>query len=316
MGDFWSALATRAQNLGSHWASYTVLGSFFLYTLGYLTLRFHLTVLGIGTDLSVIDERYLFAGTRFLIYSVSSVPSLLLLILLLGLLLVLPIYLPYRILPLSVRGKVGGFFYRQWQCILSWWLASNRLAWLGIIFALLMIQLVMRQCFVLGNLLLAEDLPAEPWWLRHLLLAQTDGPMALYFSGLLAGILISSSIFYALRNRPNQTIGAGTSKSLLGFLLCVQLLLLPVNYGILVLDKSIPRVIGLETLGVLKPNEQAWLIWEGSEGKTFLLRKKQGEIYKRNLVTLPKKDVQRLEISGYDRIFRFLFSETPTKPTG
>lgn len=311
MNDFWPALSKWAQDLGSHWASYTVLGSFFLYVLGYLTLRFHLTALGIGTDLSVIDERYLFTGTRFLIYLISSIPSLILLILLL----ILPIYLPYRILPSFIRVKVGNFLYRQWQRILVWWLVSNRLAWLGIFFSLLMIQLVMRQCFLLSNMLLAEDLPTEPVWLRYLLLAQEDGPMALYFIGLLGGTLIPASIFYTLRSRPDQTISlnAGIIRSLLGFLLCVQLLLIPVNYGILVLDKSMPRVTGLDTLGVLKPDEQAWLVWEGNEGKTFLLRKQQMGVYKTSLITLPKNEIQRLEISGYDQIFKFLFGETPTK---
>lgn len=315
MENFWVAITKGAQNLGSHWASYTVLGSFFLYVLGYLTLRFHLTALGLGTDLSVIDERYLFAGARFLIYLISSVPSLLLLILLLILLLAVPIYLPYRLLPSSMRMKVGKFFHNQWQRIRSWWLLSNRLAWLGIIFALLMIQLVMRQCFLLSNLLLAEDLPDEPLWLRQLLLAQTDGPMALYFSALLGGTLVSISIFYALKNRSDQTISSGFTCSLLGFLLCVQLLLIPVNYGILVLDKSMPRVTGLDALETLKPSEQAWLVWEGNEGKTFLLRKQQGNGYKKSLITLPKTDVPRIEISGYDGIFIFLFSKNPIKPT-
>lgn len=312
MEDFWAVLTKRAQNLGSHWASYTVLGSFVLYVLGYLTLRFHLTALGVGTDLTVLDERYLFTGTRFLIYLVTSVPSLVLLILLP----VAPIYLLYRILPSSIRKKVGGFFCRQWQSVRTWWLLSNRLVLLGIVFALLMIQLVMRQCFLLNNLLLAKDLPHEPAWLSHLLIAQTDGPMALYFSGTIGGVLVSTGILYALRVNSNQTNGTGILKSLLGFLLCVQVLLIPVNYGILVLDKAMPRVTGLDAPGTLKPNQQAWLVWEGNEGKTFLLRQQQAGIYKKSLITLPKKEVQRVEISGYDHIFKFLFGKTSTKPAG
>lgn len=209
MEDFWGAINKGAQNLSSHWASYTVLVSFFLYVLGYLALRFHLTALGVGTDLSVIDERYLFTGNKFLIYLISSIPSLLLLIILLLLLLIVPVYLPYRLLPAVIRVKSAHFFHRQWQNFQSWWLVSNRLAWLGIFFTLLMIQLVMRQSILLSNLLLAEDLPAEPLWLRHLLLAETDGPMALYFIGLLGGTLVSASIFfYIAKNRPDQTISA------------------------------------------------------------------------------------------------------------
>jgi hypothetical protein len=319
--DFWAAINKGAQNLAAHWASYIVLFSFFLYVLGYLALRFHLTVLGVGTDLSVIDERYLFTGNRFLIYLISFIPSLLLLILLLFslllLFLVMPVYLLCRILPVAIRIKVAHFFQRQWQNFKSWWLVSNRLAWLGILFSLLIIQLVMRQCFSLSNLLLAEDLPYEPVWLRDLLLAEIDTPMALYFIGLLGGIMVSAAIFfYTVRNRSDQTMNTGLIKPLLGFLLGVQLLLLPVNYGILVLDKSMPRVTGLDALGILEPTDQAWLIWEGNEGKTFLLRKQQGNSYQKSLITLPRNEVKRMEITGYDSIFNFLFGSTQPKEDG
>lgn len=309
MEEFWAVLTKKAQNLVSHWASYTVLGSFILYVLGYLTLRFHLTVLGVGTDLSVLDERYLYSGTRFLLYLISLVPSLLIL----ALLLVAPVYLPYRILPVSIRVKVSDFFCKQWQSIRSWWLLSNRLALLGIFFALLMIQLVMRQCFQLSNLLLAEDLTDVPVWLRYLLLAQNDGLMVLYFSGLIAGVLVSATIFYALKNKANDHNDKEILSSLLGFLLCVQLFLIPVNYGILVIDKSMPRVSELNKPGIIKSDQQAWLVWEGDEGKTFLLRKQQAGSYQKNLMTLPKKEIKKVEISGYDRIFNVLFSKTPTK---
>ena len=311
MDDFWGNLAKRAQELSSNWTSYTVLGSFALYVLGYLTLRFHLTALGIGADLSVLDERYLFTGARFLIYLVSAVPSLIFLVVLL----ITPFYLLFRVLPSSIRAKVGGFFSAQWTSILSWLLVAHRLALTGILFSLLMIQLVMRQCFLLSNLLLAEDIPADPSWLRGLLLAQTDGPMALYFSALLAGVAISSGIFYALKKQSNTTSTALFLTSLLGFMLFVQLLLIPVNYGILVVDKSMPRVTELNESRILQANEQAWLVWEGNEGKTFLLRKQQAGKYAKSLITLPREAVKNLEITRYDRIFEVLFGETEPPST-
>ena len=306
MDDFLGNLAKRAQELSSNWTSYTVLGSFALYVLGYLTLRFHLTALGIGADLSVLDERYLFTGARFLIYLVSAVPSLIFLIVLL----VAPFYLLFCVLPSPIRAKAGGFLSAQCPRILSWLLVGHRLALTGILFSLLMIQLVMRQCFLLSNLLLAEDIPADPSWLRGLLLAQTDGPMALYFSALLAGVVISSGIFYALKKQPNTTPTALFLTSLLGFLLFVQILLIPVNYGILVVDKSMPRVAGLDETRILQANEQAWLVWEGNEGKTFLLRKQQAGKYTKSLITLPRDTAKNLEITGYDRIFEVLFGAT------
>jgi len=311
MDDFWGNLAKRAQELSSHWTSYTVLGSFALYVLGYLTLRFHLTALGIGADLSVLDERYLFTGARFLIYLIASVPSLIFLVVLM----IAPVYLLVRVLPSSVRVRVGGFFSAEWARIMSWLLIDNRLALTGILFSLLMIQLVMRQCFLLSNLLLADDLPADPSWLRGLLLAQTDAPMALYFSALLAGVVVSLGIFYALKKQSNITSGAVLLTQILGFLLFVQLLLIPVNYGILVVDKSMPRVAKLNESRILQANEQAWLVWEGNEGKTFLLRKQQAGKYAKSLITLSRETVKNLEITGYDRIFEVLFGETEPPST-
>jgi hypothetical protein len=307
MDDFLGDLVKRTQALGANWTSYTALGSFALYVLGYLTLRFHLTALGIGADLSVLDERYLFTGARFLIYLISSIPSLIFLVVLL----VVPVYLLFRILPSVVRVKLYGFFRSLWAQVLSWLFLPNRLVLASILFSLLMIQLVMRQCFLLSNLLLAADLPAEPSWFRGLLLAKTDGPMALYFSALLAGVAIPLSMFYILKKQANTNPSALYLTSLLGFLLFVQFLLIPVNYGILVVDKSMPRVTGLDTSRpFLQDNEQAWLVWEGNEGKTFLLRKQHAGKDTKSLITVSRKAVKKLEIIGYDRIFEILFGAT------
>src|SRR4029450_3952705 len=71
-------LGERISALVGDWTKYTVVGSFLLYVAGYLALRFHLTAIGIGTDLAVLDERYLFTGARFLVYLVSAVPNILL----------------------------------------------------------------------------------------------------------------------------------------------------------------------------------------------------------------------------------------------
>ncbi len=82
MTGLWQSLHEKIKMIGGVWATYTALGSFVLYLLGYLSLRYQLTVLGIGTDLAILDERYLFAGARFMVYLVSTVPTVLLLLLL------------------------------------------------------------------------------------------------------------------------------------------------------------------------------------------------------------------------------------------
>jgi hypothetical protein len=100
---------------------------------------------------------------------------------------------------------------------------------------------------------------------------------------------------------------------LLAFLVAVQCLLLPVNYGILIADKTIPRVAtlgGLEAIGV---GREAWLVWEGKEGMTYLVRGKGGGKEVRKLVTLLRSDVKKTEMTAYDPILRVLFAAGTTQ---
>jgi hypothetical protein len=284
MADLLSDVGERVRALAGEWSTYSVVGSFLLYVVGYLALRFHLTVIGIGTDLAVLDERYLFTGARFLVYLVSSVPIILLIVLPLG-------WIAWRsrgVLPAATRAR-----------ILAWGKEPTHLASAGIVFAVIMIQFVMRQCFLFSNLLLAPNLPAEPAWLVALLL--DDQFMPLYFSALVAGCLISLAILAALR-RPEAERPPAAATKLLAFLAAVQLLLLPVNYGVLILDKTLPRVVALGEES-LSPGDEAWLVWEGKDGVTFLVRSRDGK----RLVTLPNEKVTRTEILGFDRILPRLF---------
>jgi len=307
MENFWAAITRGVQTIGTHWASYTIVGSFFLYVSGYLVLRYHIWSLGIYVDISVIDERYVFAGVHYLIYVISLVPGFVLLIFIFILILPMPIYLLYRILPSSIRVKAGSFFIRQWQSFLSWWLVPNRLAWLGIFLSLLTIQIVMIKCIHLNNLLLKEH---EISWLTFpyglFFEHNIDRAMSLYFHGLLGVALATASLLYVSINRPDQTTKSRIINSMFGSLVCVQLLLFPVNYGVLLENKTMPQVTGLHAPGTLKPNEQAWRVWEGDESITFFLRKREGDRYLQSLITLPKKEIQSLEISGYDHISQII----------
>jgi hypothetical protein len=102
------------------------------------------------------------------------------------------------------------------------------------------IQFVMRQCFFFGDLLLAPALPTDPAWLRQLLL--NDQLMPLYFSALIATTCLLLAILWASRATSASTPMRKLGRSLLGVLVAVQVLLLPVNYGVLVVDKSMPRL--------------------------------------------------------------------------
>jgi hypothetical protein len=291
MADLLQNLSDRIKALGSDWTKYTVVGSFLLYVLGYLALRFHLTTIGIGTDLAVLDERYLFTGARFVVYLVSSVPS----IVLVALPAALMLWGISRLLSETTRAKAA-----------VWIMQPTRLAVFGILFAVIVIQFVMRQCFVFSDLLLAPNLPSQPAWLVKLLL--DDRLMPLYFSGLVAACAVSLAILAALRNVEPQSGSAAFATGLLAFLAAVELLLLPINYGVLIVDKALPRVAAIGDKP-LADGEEAWLVWEGKDGVTFLLRSQESK--RRALLTLPRSEVKRTEILGFDRILPKLFGTEP-----
>ena len=291
MPDLLQKLNDGIKSVGGDWSKYTVVGSFLLYVVGYLALRFHLTAVGIGTDLAVLDERYLFTGARFLVYLVSSVPNLVLAALPLALL----AWIVHRLLPEGARASA---------C--AWLRQPGRLTFFGVLFAVLMIQFVMRQCFLLSDLLLARSLPAEPAWLVDLML---DGRfMPLYFSGLVAACAVPIAILWVLRDAPVNGSRDALGRALLAFLAAVQVLLLPVNYGVLIADKTLARVAWLGDKAVAE-GQEAWLVWEGKEGVTFLVR--DAALKRRSLLTLHRSKVDRIEIVGFDRILPTLFGARP-----
>src|SRR5947199_10825399 len=76
MESFWKDMADRCKALATSWAGYSAFGSFLLYLLGYLLTRFELTMLGIGTNLDVLEERYFFVGAKFAVYLFFTVITL------------------------------------------------------------------------------------------------------------------------------------------------------------------------------------------------------------------------------------------------
>jgi hypothetical protein len=85
--------------------------------------------------------------------------------------------------------------------------------------------------------------------------------------------------------------------------------MLPVNYGILIADKTIPKVANLGDQKPLKVGEEAWLVWEGKDGVTYLVRSRQASKEERTLITIPRSDVKETRIIAYDPILRVLFAE-------
>lgn len=291
MPDLFNSVTEKIGNVAGKWTSYAAFGSFLLYLIGYLTLRFQLSTYGLATDLDLFDEKYLFAGCRFLVYVVSSVPNILILLLVLGVV----GYVPYRLMSASAKSRIA-----KWAA--DWCAKPLHLPVLGIALAVIFIQFVMRKCFAFGNLLLQRQLPDE--WITAVLLA-SEGRLALYFSGLVAGVLLTSVIAWQAVERRNATSpGARFFLATLIFLVAVEFLLLPVNYGVLISTQQLPELAELPGEARSLDGQRAWLVWNSKDTLTYFL---YGSPDRRMLLTVPRKDVP-VRIMGYDDIYCVLFS--------
>ena len=265
-----NAFIERLKAMGANWSVYSAIGSFVLYFLGYLVLRFQLSAWGVTADLAVLDERYLFAGARFLVYLVSTVVSMLLL--------ASPILLLWWGLNLWPRFRQ---FREAWNYAL-----------IGVIFAVLFIQLVERKCFQFMNGLLVQPKLEGDEWLKAVLLDPTSNREAQFFAGLVAGVAATGWLLFQSKSRK---IGRPALEAVLVFLTATEFLLLPVNYGVIVSTRQLPRVTNFAPA-------EAWLVWQGKDTTTFLVADKE-----RRLVGIPNTEVKKLEITGVDNVFRRLF---------
>ncbi len=197
------SLSDYFKEYAGSWVTYSAFGSFVLYLLGYLVTRFELTMLGVAQNLDVLEERYLFAGAKFLVYLLTTIPSLLLLLFLPAVI----VWLLARLLPAGVRARCGA-------------MRANTFYIMGIVFAVVVIQFVSRKCFVFANLLLARTLPG-PAWLQAVLLDDQDLIAPLFFAGLVAATALIAACLIA----GNRRAAAGNSSRFLA-----QLLALPARH--------------------------------------------------------------------------------------
>jgi hypothetical protein len=291
MAELWDKAGEMLGGLATKWTGYAAVGSFLLYLFGYLALRFQLSFYGVDTNIDAFDEKYLFAGCSFVVYLVSTVPS----VLILALVLMVILYLPYKLIPVGFRSRVKGW-------LLQWAANPLHMPVLGIVFAVLFIQLVERVCVVLtGNVLLAKSLPKI--WIANVLMSN-EGRLALFFAGLISGTMITGAVLFYVLER--QTVQSGLYRTLvwlLGFLFAVEILFLPVNYGILISTQLLPRVAEISADKPLSNGAVSWLVWDSKDALTYLVRDPGDQ---RMLVTVPSKDTM-IRIIGYDNIICVLF---------
>jgi hypothetical protein len=295
MAELWNDLTEKLGSLAGKWPAYAAFGSFLLYLLGYLTLRFQLTTYGVATNLDIFDEKYLFAGCRFLVNLVSALPSILIIVLVLAAV----GYVPYKLVPATVKDTLK-------RRASDWCAKPVRLPLLGVVLGVALIQFVLRKCFAFGNMLLRKDLPDE--WLSSVLLA-SDGMLSLYFTGLVAGTLLTAAILLYVRRRGTATTTA--SQFLMGilvFLVAIEFLLLPINYGVLISTHQLPRVAEISGDQKVPEGQRDWLVWDSKDAVAYFVRDSNDE---RMLITIPKKDA-RVRIVAYDDIFSVLFGANQT----
>jgi len=289
------SLSTHLKMIASNWTSYTLLGSFILYLTGYLSLRFHMSVFGLGTDISVFDERYFFTGVNFFIYIISSIPILILI----GII----VYFPIKIIIKLFKRFIDSFFP-------SWTIDAHFILLIGIVCSTIFIQFFMRKCFLLTNVLVSNNIEQieKEKWLIHILNQDDLFWSNFYFPLLLIGLILSFIIWWNIQKTVSSSQEFFWFKHLLSFLIVSQFLFLPINYGALIMSQTAPRVA---TPKVLKNNQdklEFWLVWEGEKGVTYLKRNllKKDE---KSLLTLNKKDVNHEEILCYDNLLKIILNK-------
>jgi len=258
------------------WALAIASGAALLYASGYLAVRFHLTALGVATDLSIVDERYLFAGAKFLIFSLTLIPTILLIAAVVG--------LPFIVFRRVIKKKRWGQINITSRGVLAITAAG----------ILIFVQFVLRHCFLITDVLL--QVPVDDWIMTVFFLP--GGPEIYYTIALTVTILTVAVAIRIQKRHGNEDRVERALRVTILFLIGVEVFLLPITYGVMVMDKHFPRAAA--PVAAVESGEEAWLVWEGPNDRTYFIRNSIGA--NRRLVTISIKKQDKLEVSGYDSI--------------
>ena len=268
-------------------STYTAIATTAVYLFGYLALRFHLTVLGVFTELGVLDERYLFAGAHFVVFLAAMIPALALFALPVGAL----AWLMWRRMP-ALHKRIAALFRN-----------AGLLVWTSLVLAIVAIEFLMSACLPL------HDLPfggrPEPPWLFDLL--QNPNPISrtLFFLGLTVCAMAVCAPVIAASRLPLETWGLKVLFGAAVLLATITVLLVPVNFGVVVMPYSMGRVEAMGKVPI-PAGQRAWLLWEGKEWMTYFLESGG----RRKLVAVPTKEIDRIEVNGSDSLFDIMYGPT------
>jgi hypothetical protein len=266
-------------------STYTGIATFAVYLFGYLALRFHLTALGIVTELGPLDERYFFAGLHFLVFLAAGLPVLAIL----GLPLAALAWLVWRRIP------------RAQKLVAAVVQSAPLLLWTSAVLAVLAIRFWMSACLPLHDLPLAAKRP-EPGWLFELLRSHNPIDLSLFFLGLLICAALVCAPLIAACRQPRPTPGLKALFATATVLAGITVLLLPVNFGVVVMPYSMERVAAI---GKTPPTagQRAWRLWGGKEWTTYFVQADGG----RKLVLVRASEIDRIEVSENDSLFDVLY---------
>jgi len=119
---------------------------------------------------------------------------------------------------------------------------------------------------------------------------------------LLTGLIWRRSIQLIDAARPLTRVLTAT----LTFLWAVEILLLPVNYGVLIASPQLPRVDN-SSLPARPPGERLWLVWDAKEARVYFTLGADG---RRTMLSVPGNDA-RIEVTAFDPIFCIVFADDP-----
>jgi hypothetical protein len=289
------------------WVAAAAVGGLLLHAMGFLSLRFYLAALGVRADLSLLDSRYLFEGANCVIFLLAALVNLLLLVLVGWLVL----FLASRLVPRPARQRLREVARSRWTRLRTRYVTSSSLALLGIVFAVVAVQFVMRQCFQVQDLFF-RGAPPAPAWLKDLVLAPEDGSRGAFFMGLLAAVGLTACLWLAAVRLRGAARVPWAGVGLLTLLLGLEVALLPINYGVLTAGRTMPRVLHVGDDRALA-GRQAWLVWEDRDALTLLVVSLPvgGVPPERALVTVPRREAGRVETAEAGSVLQRLAGAGP-----
>jgi hypothetical protein len=257
-----------------------------VYLCGYLSLRTQMTALGIPAEWSTFDQRYLFAGASFLI-ALAQVLLLLVDIAVRG------------ALALAILGAVAWLLLRRRaRTILLSGVKWQRHLAIAAAVASVAISLVAitraEQWLLLQDLLFVTDLEGD----ALIIAAQGDEWHWIFLKYLAATVASGALILVTVRRATHTRLWAGAAT----LALAVQMLSLPMLFGVLTADSPRARII--------LNGQRGWLMWE--DGGTLIYLRDSAPL---EVERHAKSAEQVITIAGYDRVLRRRVPAAATQPT-